>query len=566
MVRMGAMRRAFAHGLKPLAILALLVLVPDVRADEERVLHEFVPEIDGDDEAGLVLGRDATPEAILYEGELLSAPRGGSLRADERPMVASPDGDGSGRDAPGRRSPTFRPDRITSLEGSLGYFTVFSPSIAPFKRVSALDAVVRSDEGVPVLGVARPNALTPVPVEGAIGPAPDGRPRDRFWGSVVLDFSRGHRVPFPSVSPESRILTLRTEPQADVHIEKDAADNYFAVAPARIGSVRVTFLTDAPREYFNARAIPEVPVDALAEEVFPLEPATAAEALRFARRLGLSRDSDLPEALEALTEHFRSFVESDEPPPDSGNIFRDLAEAQRGVCRHRAYAFVITAQALGLPARFVMNEAHAWVEVKLIDVGWMRIDLGGAANALENHGGSDRPVYRPREADPLPQPEAYRQSYSQLSGSQVQGLRDGEGEAYAEATRYGSEGAAGQGVGPEGEAEAVEEGGGLFSTPAPPQRGRPLRLTVDAPEYEVFRGRSLTVSGRALDPDGHGVEGLRVEVLLRGARERLLGVTVTGRGGTYRTTVGVAQDLEVGEYRLVVRSPGNADYFPAHAR
>ncbi len=559
------MSRSFSRGGRLLTALALIVLVTDARADEDRVLHEFVPEVDTDDQAGMVLGRDATPEAILYDGEMLSAPRGGALRSNERAMVAPPDPTGTGRDAPGRRSPTFRPDRITSLEGSLGYFTVFSPSIAPFKRVSALDAVVRSDTGVPVLGVARPNEITPVPVEGAIAPAVDGRRRDRFWGSVVLDFTAGDRVPFPSVSPESRILTLRTEPEVDLRIEKDAADNFFAVAPSRLGSVRVTFLTDAPREYFNARAIPEVPVDALAEEVFPLDSATEAEALRFAGTLGLSRDSDLKAALEALTEHFRSFVESDEPPPDTGNIFRDLAEAQRGVCRHRAYAFVITAQALGLPARFVMNEAHAWVEVKLLDVGWMRIDLGGAANALENHGGGDRPVYRPREADPLPQPEAYRQSYSQLSGSQVQGLREGEGEAFAEATRYGSEGIEGQGVGPGAEGEG-EEGGGLFSAPEPESRGRPLRLTVDTSAYEVFRGRSLSVSGRALDPDGQGVEGLRVEVLLRGARERLLGVTVTGPSGAYRTTVGVAQDIDVGEYRLVVRTPGNDDFFPARAR
>jgi transglutaminase-like putative cysteine protease len=40
----------------------------------------------------------------------------------------------------------------------------------------------------------------------------------------------------------------------------------------------------------------------------------------------------------------------------------DLARGKRGVCRHRAYAFVIVAQALGIPARFVQNEAHAWVE------------------------------------------------------------------------------------------------------------------------------------------------------------------------------------------------------------
>ncbi len=546
--------------------LGLLLLVPSVRADEE-MLHEFVPEIDGADPNSLVLGRDAAPEAIVYQGELLSAPEGGARRADERAMVAAPDDDGSGRDAPGRRSPTFRPDRITSLEGSLGYYTVFSPSIAPFKRVSALDAVVSTDDGIPVLGVAHPESVTPVPVEGALAEASDGRQRDRFWGSVVLDFGMGDRVPFPSVSPESRLLTLRTEPEVALRIEKDAADNFFAVAPARVGEVRVTFLTDAPREYFNAAALPAVKADALADEVFPMDDAVRAEALRFAETLGLTPRSDLPEVLEKLTEHFRSFVESDRPPPDTGNIFRDLAEAQRGVCRHRAYAFVITAQALGVPTRFVMNEAHAWVEVKLMDLGWMRIDLGGAAGALEAHGSRDRPVYRPTEADPLPQPPAYRQSYSQLGGDNVRGLREGEGEAFAEASRVGAEGAGGAvaAAGGTDGASGDGEGGGLFSAAPVATRGRPLRLTVDTRSFEVFRGRSLTVSGRALDPDGEGVPGLRVEIVLRGARERLLGVTVTGPGGTYRSAVGVDPDLDVGEYALVVRTPGNEEFFPARA-
>ena len=143
------------------------------------------------------------PTAIVYDGEVIPAPEGGPLRPGEQPMVAHP-GDGLSSESPGRRSPSFRPDRITDLEGTLGYYTVFTPSIAPFKRVSALDAVGPSADGVPVLGVAHPEVTQPVPVEGAVAPAPDGRARDRFWGSVVLDFTSGQRVPFPSVSP--RIL------------------------------------------------------------------------------------------------------------------------------------------------------------------------------------------------------------------------------------------------------------------------------------------------------------------------------------------------------------------------
>jgi hypothetical protein len=80
MVRMlASMPRSLASGVRLLAALSLIV-VPAVRADEDRVLHEFVPEVDDDDQAGMVLGRDTAPEAILYEGELLSAPRGGALR------------------------------------------------------------------------------------------------------------------------------------------------------------------------------------------------------------------------------------------------------------------------------------------------------------------------------------------------------------------------------------------------------------------------------------------------------------------------------------------------------
>ena len=556
-----------------------LQLISAAYADPDHpILHEYVPALDDDDAQDLVLGADAEPEAIVYEGEMIPAPAGGRLRDDERAMVALPDDGGPGRDQPGRRSPTFRPDRITSLEEALEYFAVFSPSIAPFKRVTALDAVVRDAGGVPVLGVAYPNRVAPVPVVNATAPSEDGLPRDRFWGSVVLDFSGGARVPLPSVAPDSRILTLRTEPEVELRIEKDAADNFFAITSSRARAVRLTFLTDAPREYFNARRIPDVPVNALADEVFPLDDATRAEALSFARRLGVGPSDDLPTALARLTEHFRSFVESDEPPPDTGNIFRDLAEAKQGVCRHRAYAFVITAHALGLPARFVMNEAHAWVEVKLIGLGWMRIDLGGAANGLSARGGQDRPVYRPHASDPLPQPWVYRQSYSQLSGPQVDGLREGEGEAFAEATREGTalsdEGTASGGeeeeLGDEGAYTSRETGGrgeetAQSSTSEGPRNGRPLLLTVDTQHYEVFRGRPLTVSGRALDPDGRGVSGLRIEVAIRSVREQLLGVTVTGRDGGYRASVGIPPDLAVGEYRLDVRSPGNAQFFPARA-
>lgn len=548
-------------------VLLSLLAASVVRADDPPVLHEFVPEAGSEDVTSMVSSASEEPAAILYDGELLAAPEGGERRSDERAMVAPP-GDGSGREAPGRRSPTFRPDRVTSLEETLGYYEVFTPAVAPFKRVTSLDTIARIEDGTPVLGVGD-DRLVILPVEGADSAPPDSRPRDRFWGSVIADFRSGTRVPFPSVSPESRILTLRTEPETPVKIERDGSGNFFASTPHVTGEVRVVFLTDAPRWFFNAPAIPDVASDVLEDEVFPMDVALKRDALQFAREIGVRAGDSLPDVLDALTAHFRAFEESSEPPADTGNIFLDLARGQRGVCRHRAYGFLITAQALGVPTRFVHNEAHAWVEVKMVEVGWMRIDLGGAASGLEAHGADDRPVHRPAHPDPLPRPESYQRSYSRLGDANTTGLRSGEGAAVSEANQA----VVGTQDPPSSEEPAAFAEGGetsadvnaIFSE-AEGSRPRPLRLALDRQGYEAFRGRALTITGRALDPDGSGVAGLRVDVLSRRGGERLLGVTVTREDGTFQAAVGVPPDLEVGGYELVVRSPGNARFFPATAR
>src|SRR5262249_50796144 len=113
----------------------------------------------------------------------------------------------------------------------------------------------------------------------------------------------------------------------------------------------------------------------------------------------------------------------------TGDVYLDLAYSKRGVCRHRAFAFVLTANAAGIPARYVTNEAHAFVEVRVPDRGWIRIDLGGAASELEVANASEKAIYRPRAPDPSPRPERYGESYTRLRGD-VRGLtRDQIAEA-----------------------------------------------------------------------------------------------------------------------------------------
>jgi hypothetical protein len=531
-----------------------------LRADDD-VLHEFVPDLDPDEPLRALSREGPAPEAIEYEGELLPAPT--APAADAPLMVAEP-GDGAGAEQPGQRSPTFRPDRITDLEGELDYHAAFTPSIAPFKRVTALDAVVLADDGrTPLLVLSRAERER-VAIEGADAAPPDLRPRDRFWGEATLDFGSGSVLPLPSVSPESRILSLRSEPAVQMTVERDRADNYHAVllggAPA--APVFVSFLTDAPRSYFGA-SLPDAPVTALAAHVAAMPEDVARRALGFASELGLSHESRLPAALAKLTEHFRAFEESSEPPPDTGDVYLDLARGMKGICRHRSYAFMITAQALGIPTRFVQNEAHSWVEVELPELGFMRIDLGGAAHGLTAHGASERPPYQPAQSDPLPRPPAYEQSYSQAAAA-AQGAR-----------KPGIEELRGRWVSPQEDvASAQAEGrasfmggpsGAATSEPAPRQ---PLQLVLSERRLSALRGRTLLVAGEARALGGQGVAGLRVEISLaaEGRRDRLLlGVGVTGVDGAFAAQLGVPPDLEPGDYRLVVVTPGDATHAPAIA-
>jgi hypothetical protein len=230
------------------------------------------------------------------------------------------------------------------------------------------------------------------------------------------------------------------------------------------------------------------------------------------------------------------------------------------VCRHRAYAFVVTAQALGIPARFLQNEAHSWVEVKLPSAGFLRIDLGGAAHGLTTHGASDRPVYTPVQPDTLPRPEAYRQSYSTLQQG-VTGLRpkpeDVMGRwvspSQASSTQTSSVFMAGP------------QAGGLADTTG----RKPLTITLENRQVSVLRGGKLSLTGRLTDQQGRGVRDLRIEISIAATQREdrmLLGVTVTDERGHFHAALGVPPDLSVGDYKLVVLTPGDARYLPVVAQ
>ncbi len=268
------------------------------------------------------------------------------------------------------------PDRDTEMEGTLGYHAVFDPSIVPFKRNRALGRV-DIHGGLQIAG----GKLRAVPTIGNRV----GADREVFWGSILIAAAAGDTIPLPSVAPDSRILSYEATPAARVRFLADDDDNFYvrmeptAGEAAGVRQIRLVFLMDAPKAYF-ARPLPRgARLSQVPASMRPTLPASLlGPAREVLRALDLDGERDVARALNRLVTHFRSF-EPGEPPPDTGDTYRDLALGMRGICRHRGYGFVITAQALGIPARYVFNEAHVFVEAWIPGdgQGWVRIDLAG---------------------------------------------------------------------------------------------------------------------------------------------------------------------------------------------
>ena len=123
-----------------------------------------------------------------------------------------------------------------------------------------------------------------------------------------------------------------------------------------------------------------------------------------AQAIGVSRQMRPREVVKKLVGYYRAFTPSDDPPRGRSDIFLDLALSKKGVCRHRAFAFLVTALGLGVPARMVVNEAHALGRgLRREDLG-DRIDLGGAAANLDFTPETNKPSHIP-PPDPYSWPE-----------------------------------------------------------------------------------------------------------------------------------------------------------------
>lgn len=485
---------------------------------------------------GPVLHERLEPDAREDLALSLSA-RGGKLHASlptPNGPVSAPDtlrpptaserayGPGAGASDPGAR---FRPDRDTRAPSVAGYDDPFTPSVTPFKRLHAFDAVFDDESlGTEETGVHK------VTAGGEVAPS-----EDAFYGELVVDLEPDRPAAVPTVGPGTRLLRVQTVPETPIEIVRDDAENWWARSTVR-ARVRLLVELAAPRAGFAAelaaRSFADLP------RVRPLPPRVAAAASIVLDELGLRPGEGTPaEAVRKLVAHFRAFTPSTEPPTGHGDVYLDLALSKRGVCRHRAFAFLVTARALGIPTRMVTNEAHAWVEIGDAR-GFHRVDLGGAAERLDDATEATRPAHTP-PADPFAWPGA---------------SREGSGRALAERARA----EAGAAASSSSNAPARDE-------PHDPTNGAPpSRVTVALGVESVRRGQGVPVHGTvegALGPCAR----VRVDVALAPSgteRHLVVGSLATDESGRFDGVVPVPPDLGVGDYDVSAITPGGVGCGP----
>jgi hypothetical protein len=494
------------------------------------VLHEFIPPDPNEDLALHATTRDGRlPAAVDTPSGVLPAP------PDRR---AAPEVAYGGNATPDSIDASYRIDSDTTRPEVVSYDDPFIPAVTPFKRLYAYDAV---DESVEL--VVSDRRLRKVETGGVALPG-----EDQFFADLFVDASPGVPVRIPSPGPGARVLASRVEPPSSVEIVRDGADNWFLVGTTR-QRIRLVLELAVPRASFGS-PFPDVSWASLVPRV-PLLPRSVRDVAHdVLHALGLSQSVSPRDALTALVAHFRAFAPSEDLPRSRlpAELYRELALSKKGVCRHRAFAFTLTALALGLPTRLVRNEAHAWVEVGDGAI-WHRIDLGGAAGRFELDPGAQAQLHVPPD-DPFVWPPGAQSAAGAVGAS---GSAPGAGAAPSPGSVPPAASAAAAAPEPDEPASDAQAADAAAAASGRP----PSRIELTLGGTEARRGAHVAVRG-AVVAEGEACPGARVDLALRAQDGRLspLGSLPTDASGHFAAELTVPLVLAVGDYTLVATTPG----------
>jgi transglutaminase-like putative cysteine protease len=514
------------------ALAALLVAAPAFA--DGPIVHEYVPfDPATESELGVVTTEGGFASELLTRSGKISAPDPGRPIGDRTPTYGT---------KPKAEPDKFVPDRDVRRVDHLSYDDPFRPRLAPFKRLVAFDSVT-SDYVLEV----RDRRHTRVDI---------GRESlrrghaDPFYADIALELKATEPIRIPSAIAGNVIKRAHLSPPVGFHLERDPAENLFVVAQGA-GSARLVLEIEAPREAFGNEYDGDWSDLLSAPGGLALLPAGPAKAAaEIARELGLDKTTMRPrEVIRSLVAYFRAFKESEDPPPNTGDVYLDITRSKKGVCRHRAFAFMVTALGLGIPTRFVHNEAHAWVEV-YDGYLYRRIDLGGAGRVMDDR--SEKPESPQPQHEPPPDP--YTWPAGATRGSDLVPPPSGGGAG-------GSNGGNGNGGG----APPPVPTPSPTTTATPPSTAPPSKVGLvvgsggEGELVELQRTKSISVRGRIHEAGGGPCKDARVDIVFKQPAkgfERVVRALKTDDKGDYAGDVAVPSDLPLGDYTISAQTPG----------
>ncbi|MFU8803341.1 MAG: transglutaminase domain-containing protein [Bradymonadaceae bacterium] len=484
------------------------------------------------------------------------------------------------------RAGASRLDDQTDRVDQLDYFANFDPSVLPYKRLIAQNRVIRDSSGAYSI-VLESRRERPVPVEGGQGRADE----DIFWGTFLMRLDAGERHAIPSVAADQRFLRVDVEPAVAVEFHRDEADNYYVTADYD-GLLRINVELAAPRYYFDGELSQEVRWGDFPRALLPgLDAETSQIASQVTASIGVSRRQAPREALRRLVEHYRDF--EGKPLPQSarlGDLYEVISKEKVGVCRHRSLAFVISSQFLGIPTRYISNEAHAFVEIYWPGQGWRRIDLGGAAEDVNFRDGGQTDVHDGAVNDPFPQPPAYLSELDRIRGSgggddglsegQESSALDGDGPPQEDRLQEDApqEGQRGQAIG-DGPGDHPGDEPGDMSMSMRTSEAEEMSPTVEERDdrtatrvrilranNEVMRGDRITVVGDLATASGAPLPDRLVRIYLAPSERhdtgasRFLGEGHTNGVGRFELEVGIEADVSIGRWSLRAVFDGDSEH------
>ncbi len=447
----------------------------------------------------------------------------------------------------------YRLDNETTRPSRVAYDDPFSPAMPPFKRLFAFDWI-RPDF---TLVVFEPSPQPFVPGEAT------SSADDHFFADLVVRSDGVLPVRVPTVGPGSRVVAAALMPDFPLRMFRDSAENLF-VETRGAGEFHLRVHYAIERAVFGSAMRAGDGWSSLAPYLRPLPSEVAVAGQRVLRRLGLSRAMTPAAALASLVRHFRSFAPSDVAAPllEPAALFEAVALGAAGVCRHRSFAFFVTAMALGLPARFVHNEAHAWVEVR-DSQRWHRIDLGGAAGEVVLSQRSAARHVPP--ADPFAWPATARSGAEMVTAAESEAASSGGDDAAPASREPAGPESANNGEPSEEPAPALAAPGSSTAAVGE-QVARLAQLTLHVDTSGLRRGDAVALRGEVRNSLGPCTLVPVSAYLVTGANEYPIGTLVSDEAGAFEGSVIVPPSIPLGDYELVVRTAASEGCGDGEAR